>query len=265
MSTAPLPMPSKPNGATMVIVGLALAVLAVILVNVYANVLLDKNREKTFVAYQFVAPGPAGRPLHPKMVAEVQIPVRFAKSLGKLVPQDAIAGQTDGKTLLAYAASPGDLLTYNFFVGHKDAKSQQDNITAGYLAVAIKVDNPPASLEPGSYVDLQVQVPAGNGRPGVRMVGLMEQVYVIAKGEAVVAENNAIPKGGMGALKIDIKLTPEQAMQIKNIQRAMGGTPFEVTVRSPFDSSSHGTVPDITQVNPEVFRLLNISPYQANR
>ncbi len=265
MSTAPLPLPQKTNGTTMVIVGLGLSVLAVILVNVYAKVLLEKNREDTFVAYRFVTPAAAGRPLNGKMVEKVLIPLRFKNSLGELVPQDALAGQTDGKTLLARAASPGNLLTYNLFVGHKDAKSQQDNITPGFLAVAIKVDNPPASLEPGSYVDLQVQVPAANGHAGMRMIGLMEQVYVIAKGEAVVAENNATPKGGVGAIKIDIKLTPEQAMQIKNIQKATGGVPFEATVRSPLDTGSHGTVPDSTQVNPEVFRLLNISPYQANK
>lgn len=264
--SANLPPKSPPRSAALIGVGLALAAVAVLLVNVYAQVLVRKNQEDTFTAYQFQTEIGADRPLRPESVTPVQIPEKFRNALGDLITDPKVLeGLTaDGKKLRR-AAPAGALLTHGYLKSAKEADPRSDPITDGKLALSIKVDNLPASLEAGDFVDLLVNVPASSARSGVRCIPLMEYVRVIAKGEVVVSENGAASRSGQGVSKIDIELTPEQAVQFKNIQRNLGGTPFEVSVRNRGDSKPHGLVPNMTEINPDVFKALGITPYRSGK
>lgn len=268
-TSSPQSLPPKaPNGTTMVVVGLALATLAVILVNVYAQALVKKSQPDTFTAYTFIGRAEAGRTVSPDMFAPTEIPEKFKNSLGPLVDsKESFEALFDDKKSkpLKHDAFSGQLLTHDFFKGGKEADPKLDPITPGKLGVSITVDKLPASLIPGDYVELRVAVPAGNGKPGTRVIGLMEYVRVIAKGDTVISQDGTSAKGGAGTTTLEIELTPEQDIQIKNIQRAIGGAPLGVSVRSRNASTGpYNTVPDITQINPEVFKALGITAYQAS-
>ncbi len=254
--------PSQNGSTKMVIVGLVLAASAVILVNLYAKALVEKSQETTFTVYTFVNGQEANHLVRADMLQPTEVPVRFKGSLGDVVDADTLKGYISGQKMLRRSASPKQLLTHDFFMGGKETDPKQDPITPGKVSVAIKVENLPAALEPGDFVDLQAQVPAGTNRSGMKVIGVMEHVRVIAKGEIVVSENSGNRPVGNVA-KIDIELSPENAMQIKNIQKAMGGAAFEVTVRNRKDSAPHGTVANMNDVNEEVFKALGIQAYRA--
>jgi Flp pilus assembly protein CpaB len=249
--------PSTASGSNRhVIIALALALVAVVLVNLYVAMVKRQAHEGEFTVYRLVTSYKPGQKLSPKDVVPVSIPQRFLKSFEGTVMEESTE---DDQALTAVVgtrikspARRNQFLTYDLFTD-PNLTEMDTRITPNMRLVAMPV-NPrtlPGGLQPGMFIDIEAQFPGGS----LNVLPVMERVEVIAVGSRTIAgDANATGRGSRNFTTISIQVSPDDATSLEKIKKLVVGD-FELHMRNPADNST----PKIPEggINPQVLKLID--------
>ncbi len=265
MSQAPPPIysPSTPGvsgntppskgSAKLLIVAIGLAILAVILVNLYVAASRRSIRADEFVVFRMDVRKSPGQILQPEDTRPVRVPQTLRDSFaGAIAPNAAgTAPQRVGDTLTR-PVEPGDILEARHF----DLQTQDETrllIRPGLRGIALPVQSSslPDPLRPEMMVDIEGPFRARGGR--IRVMPVMEMVRVVAVGSTNIVDERRGGGAGSGVSKITLEVTPQQASELEFILSEVAGE-FRVHTRNPSDTERPKT--GGPGVNPEVMKLL---------
>jgi len=247
---------TAPGHNRHVIIALVLALIAVVLVNLYVAMIKRQAHEGEFIVYRLVTSYKPGQKLSAKDVKPVSIPERFRESFEGTVMEDSA---DDDQALTAvvgtHIKSPARLnqfLTYDLFTD-PNLTEMDTRITPNMRLVAIPV-NPrtlPGSLQPGMYIDIEAQFPGGS----LNVLPVMERVQVVSVGSRTVGgDASSTGRGSRNFTTISIQVSPDDATSLEKIKKLVVGD-FELHMRNPTDNST----PKIPEggINPQVLKLID--------
>lgn len=254
-----LPTASSPQrtNVRLLAIALGLALVAVVLVNVYIGLERRGRRERSFTVFvlnRSVAPGDK---LRRNDVDARLVPESFRSAFAKAVSADSLANLVGEAQRFRRPAPRGDLLAHDLFA------SDEQRLTplaprSGRRLVALGVSSRSASgaLVPGTVVDIEAPFATGGRVPIVLPV--MEQVKVLAVGHRTVMDDaDAEAAGRARPLRsfrtITIEVEPWDATYLSMIDKLKVGD-FELHVRNATDQAYPKT--DAPRINPEVMQLL---------
>lgn len=237
--------------ARILALSLGMALLAVVLVNVYIEMIKRQQEVETFTVYRLREPLHPGDALRRQDVRAVEVPKRFSDAFSAALKPDELDVRA-GETIRRFAPE-GGLVTLRLFE-HPDRSGFDQRIAEGKRLKALRVNDEtvPGNLRPGMFVDLHAPLPGTSG--GVRVLPIMERAKVMAVGRRTVVEEEQEGRTDAPQYRaITVEVTPEMATRLAAIARLAVG-PFEVHLRNPADRDR----PAIPKggLNPEVVRLL---------
>lgn len=250
MTQSPVPLPAQPGGTRLVIVALVVALAAVVLVNLYVEMIRRQSAPRTFTVYFLETSIPAGRRLNKDDVRAEQVPLQFQGAFKNTVGEDGLASRLG--EVLQRPAIMGQPLTADLFAVSA-AERDDGTISTSKRRVPLRVNSRtlPGSLLPGMYVDIAAPFPSA----GVKMV--MERVQVRALGQLTSAEEASAVGPSRRRIgnypTIEIDVTPDEALALSRIQQIITGD-FELYLRNPADADT----PQIPSggINPDVLQLI---------
>jgi len=227
---------SNSGSTTLVIVALTLALLAVVLTNVYIGMVrtqADADRVEVYVLDRTLYPG---EKLKDRDITLKRYPGEFREIFANRVADPSVRV---GDTIMRLAEQ-GAPLTHDLFTPPEE-RDLVTEINEGMRVYALPVDNrtAPGNLKPGMLVDLEAPFRI-SGREAI-IVPVMERVRVLAVGRRdIVAESqdNSTRSRPISSFNtISIELTPLQATQMSMIQRMAVGE-FILHLRNPGDAGT---------------------------
>jgi len=247
---------AKPTtgSTTLVIVALSLALLAVILTNVYIGMVRSQADADRITVYTLTRTVYPGDKLDEDDVQPKPFPGEFEQTFSNRVKPESLELRIG--TVIRRTAEQGAPLTHDLFTEPED-RDIDLRITPGMRLYALPVNNRtvPGNLRPGMIVDLEAPFRVAGTQTLVLPV--MEQVKVMAVGKRDIADETASDRGRSRPITsfdtISIQLTPEQATQMSMIQRLTVGD-FDLHLRNPGDE----TTPKIPAggINPRILEML---------
>lgn len=269
MSQSPPPLYSPPTpglsgddpnaargSAKLLIVAIVLAVLAVVLVNVYVAASRRSIQSDEFVVFRMDVQKSPGDVLGPDDTSAVRVPVSLRDSFaGAVSPNGAGTAPARVGDTLTRPIEPGDILEARHF----DLQSQDETrllIRPGMRGIAIPVQSQslPDPIRPEMMVDIEAPFRGRGGR--VRVMPVMEMVRIVAVGATNIVDERRGGGAGSGVSKITLEVTPDQASDLEFLLSQVAGE-FRVHTRNPSDTER----PKIggPGVNPEVMKVLTES------
>jgi len=245
-----------PGSNRHVIIALVLALVAVVLVNLYVAMIKRQAHEGEFVVYKLVTSYKPGQKLSKKDVKPVNIPQRFMDSFEGAVMEES---SDDHQALTALVGSRllsparrNQFLTHDLFTD-PHLTEMDTRITPNMRLVPLPV-NPrtlPGSLQPGMFVDIEAQFPGGS----LNVLPVMERVEVFAVGSRTVrGDASSNRRSQRSFTSISIQVSPDDATSLEKIKKLVIGD-FELHMRNPADN----TTPKIPEggINPQVLKLID--------
>ncbi|MEM7578168.1 MAG: RcpC/CpaB family pilus assembly protein [Planctomycetota bacterium] len=249
--------PNKPQGSTkLLIVAVVLAILAVVLVNLYVAASRRSIQSDEFVVFRMDVQKSPGDVLQPDDASPVRVPMSLRESFAGAVAANA-AGTAPARVgdPMTRPVEPGDILEARHF----DLQTQDETrllIRSGMRGIAIPVQSQslPDPIRPEMLVDIEAPFRGRAGR--VRVMPVMEMVRVVAVGTTNIVDERRGGGGGSGVSKITLEVTPDHASDLEFILSQVAGE-FRVHTRNPSDTER----PKIGSpgVNPDVMKLLTES------
>ena len=243
--------PAAPVGGTrLVIVAVVLALIAVVLVNLYIEVVRRQATEDTFTVYFLTQSVRPLEKLTKDKVRAEQVPRRFEGAFKNSVGQDGLESRM-GEVFQRSAAS-GQLLTPDLFA--LSAVEREDaTISPSMRRVPLRVNSKtlPGSLRPGMFVDIAAPFVSADGKVQVLMV--LERVQVRAMGQMSIADEGDTQRRITNYPTIEIDVTPREALALSEIQRRTAGD-FELYLRNPADNDA--PMIESGGINPQVMQLI---------
>lgn len=249
---------APPGGSTkLVIISAAIALLAVVLTNLYIANIRNQIEARTFELYVLNKPVPAGERIRNADVKVIKVPDTpdFREAVKLLGAMDSVGLKVriEQREALQRPANASEILTYAHFTGAhgEDIDSQ---ITKGLRLIELPIDSRriPGALRVGAYVDIAAAFPTDRG---VEVLPVMEMVKIIALGTRTAYQS--AEEAGMGLPRsfrsMTIEVTPEQAIQFSMIERLAVGD-FDLLLRNPGDRD-RPTIPN-GGINPAVLELV---------
>lgn len=247
---------TQARGTRSVILAFVLALLAVILTNLYiANVRRQVERE-SFVAYTLTRSMLPGDKIRKADVKEILVPRSFEESFKLLgaIDDTSLQIRLAEARPLERSAAQGDILRFAHFNAPEDTEHDRD-ITAGKRRVSLPVNarTVPGALRAGMYVDIEAAFNTGGGLPEVLTV--IENVQIKAVGTRTITDESSGERvrryGAFNSISIEVE--PQQATELSMIERIAVGE-FELHIRNPSDKGT----PKIRSggINPEVLDLI---------
>lgn len=245
----------QPGNPKLVIVAVVLALLAVVLVNVYISMVRAADQPGSFTVFRLNVSVKPGETLQQRDVTAVKVDKRFAnafKTAVKANPQGEPfqLGQTFHR-----AASMNDVLTYDLFEPRSSERLDL-TIDPGQRGVALPVNSQklPGDIQPGMYVD--ITAPFHNKSGQMTVLPVIERVKVLLVGSqsALNQQNSQDPANTSNYSTITVEVTPKQALELSEIQHMASGE-FEINLRNPGDESTPG-IPG-GGINPELLKRLH--------
>jgi len=248
---------SPVGSGQLVIVGGIIALIAVVLMNIYVEMRVSAKREGEVTFFQFAGDLDAGDRIDAKDLTPFQIPESRAKAFGK----DAIREDSPG------SGRPSDGIGFDLNVGVVEGevlKASQflstgrrigrNNPKIGERQIALSVDSEdqPADLAPGDRIDLYGAVPEGNNF-GFMLV--MEYVEVAAVGERRSEAGDGKRSNKYGSITINIDRN--QATKLLNVERFLPDNEFRIALRAPTDTATEVTGGEAV-INPAVLKALRL-------
>ena len=246
----------KVSASTFWIVALVVAVVAVVLVNVYVEVREKRNVEDQFTVFLINRSVRPGERLSERDVEAKAVPQRFGEAFKFAVEPDKDGRPSAIGDTFQRPANSGDVLWYNLFT--KSADDDLDHqITDQMRLVALPVNSRmlPGNLQPGMFVDIEAPFSVVDG--GSTVLPVMEYVRVLAVGNVSIVDQESTrggrPRNPSSYRTISIEVEPDQATDLSMIQKIAIGD-FELHLRNPADQST----PKIRAggINPDVLRLI---------
>lgn len=246
---------APPGSNRLVIIAAAVAVAAVIVVNLYVAMIKRQVAEDSFIVYRLATTLKPGDKLAGKDVRAVPMPRKYRDSFDGMVLEESGDGDASLTAQLGLRiklpARRNQFLTYDLFTDPSDIELDT-RISPNMRLVALPV-NPrtlPGSLQPGMNVDIEAQFPGGN----INILPIMENVQVFNVGMRSIADDSADSgRATRNFTTISIQVTPEEATSLEKIKKLVIGD-FELHLRNPSDNSTP-KIPD-GGINPTVLRLI---------
>ncbi len=246
--------PTGPAGGStkLLIVAAVLAVVAVVLVNLYVEAAKRSVDTDEFPVFRLRVSKSPGQTLEARDVERIAVPEKFQPSFAGAVGPNA-DGQAD--TLGEVITRPvevGEILEYRHF----DLLTEDESrllINDGMRGIALPVDasTVPDPLRPEMWVDLEAPF-RGNAGDTV-ILPVMERVRVVSVGSTNIIDEQRGRGGRSGVGKITLEVTPDQASQLETIKSIVTGS-FRVHLRRTEDRG-RPKIPD-GGINPAVLQLL---------
>lgn len=248
---------SPAGSGTLVAIGLVIAVVAVILMNVYVEMRVSAAKEGTITFFQFTGSLDAGTEIDSSHITPVKVPASMSKAFG----QDAIRERSDrpgtpadGLGFELYTSVvEGEVLRSSLFTG-EGRRTARNNPELGEHQIAISVDSEdqPANLAPGDRIDLYGAIPLS--RSEKNMV-VMEYVRVAAVGERRADSADGTRANKYGSITINID--PAQVPLLFDIQRRLPEKQFRISLRAANDTQTNITGGEAV-INPAVLTALRL-------
>ena len=244
--TVPLPRrPSPPGDADpaastrLLLVALGVALLAVLLVNLYIYSVKQSVAEGEFQFFRLRVAKEVGSTLAADDVEPVGVPERFRDAFRDVVePNDQGEPLRLGDTFTR-AAELGEPLTTRMF-DDLTGDPTRTLVRDGYRGVALPVVSKslPDPLKPEMRVDLiaPFRGPGGNRVPLV----VMENVRVVSVGERNIVDEQRQDGGRFGGSfeTLTIEVRPQEAVLLEEITEAVSAIgAYTVLIRNPDDTS----------------------------
>ena len=243
---------SAGSNPKLVLLALGVAVFAVIVVNVYIEMIQNRMHEESFVAYRLRRPLHPGDTLERDHLRPVRIPTRFEDAFPSVLKRKDLELEL-GQTIHRFAPE-GSFASYKL-LEERERSTFDQRVDPGMRGKGLPVSDEtiPGEVRPGMFVDIEAPLPQPGG--GVRVMTVMERVKVLAVGNrTIVDESEAGSEDGTERYRrITVQVTPEQATQLDNIRRAAVGK-FELLLRNPTDRE-HPKIGS-GEINPEVLELV---------
>lgn len=230
----PPPGDGRRNGKVLLL-GLALGVVAVVLMNVYVEMVRSGSRPTAITVYRLETSVLPGDTLRERDVRAVRVPEEFEDAFGDAVDETGLAARLGQP--LQRPAERGAVLTYDLFLepegGNLDTLIAPD---MRLIALPVNPRSLPAVLRPGMFVDIEMPFRGDDTGRLPRILPVMEYVKVLAVGRQSIAEEDRGVSGRRSRTfsTISIEVTPEQATQLAQISAAAAGE-FIIHLRNPGD------------------------------
>jgi len=222
------------GSTTLVIVALGLALLAVVLTNIYIGMVRSQADADSITVYTLTRTVYPGEKLDDDDIEPKQFPGDFDSTFSNRVKPESLQLRID--TVIRRTAEQGSPLTHDLFTEPEDREIDL-RITPGMRLYALPVNNRtvPGNLRPGMIVDLEAPFRVGGK---TLVIPVLEQVKVMAVGRRDIADESNEGRGRSRPITsydtISIELTPLQATQMSMIQRMTVGD-FDLHLRNPSD------------------------------
>jgi len=260
-----LPNSSNPNSSApagsgqLVLIGLVIAVIAVILMNVYVEMRVKASQEDTVTFFRFDDEMKAGDEITISDLEPFDIPKSLQKAFGtNAVPEDP---QNPGRPLDGEFATlnepvvKGQMLTFSLFRA-RDSAALRDPAYRGLDEITLNIDSKeqPPNLRPGDLVDLYASVPLNRNSEYMRV---MEYVRVVDLGDRVQDAGSRTRNNKYGS--ITIYVDPSLTNKLFDIQKRVDGQTFNVTRRDPQDRQPRELkTGGSKEINERVLEILNL-------
>ena len=246
---------APPGSNRLVIIAAAVAVAAVIVVNLYVAMVKRQVHEGEFTVYRLVTTLKPGDKLAMKDVRAVPMPRKYRDSFDGMVLEES--GEGDASLTaqvglrIKLPARRNQFLTYDLFTDPSDIElDTRINPNMRLVALPVNPRTLPGSLQPGMNVDIEAQFPGGN----INILPVMENVEVFSVGTRSIADDSTESgRGSRNFTTISLQVTPEEATSLEKIKKIVIGD-FELHLRNPSDNSTP-KIPD-GGINPTVLRLI---------
>lgn len=255
------PSSSAPAGSgQLVLVGLVIAVIAVILMNVYVEMRVAAEKEDTVTYFRFVDDMKSGDQIELKDLERVDVPVSMQDAFGtNAVREDPSSRGTplDGRgNNLNAPVVKGQMLTYSLFRTNSSA-ALRDPAYRGLDEITLNIDSKKQTpnLRPGDFVDLRASVPLNRD---TRYMTIMEYVRVVNLGDRVQESGTAQGKNNKYG-SITIYVEPALSNKLLDIQKRVEGQTFNVTRRDPQSKEPRVLkTGGSKEINENVLEILNL-------
>jgi len=227
---------SAPAGSgQLVITGLVIALIAVILMNVYVEMRVKASQEDTVTFFRFDDEMKAGDEIQISDLEPFEIPESLQDAFGtNAVPEDP---ENPGRPLdgefatLNESVVQGQMLTFSLFRS-RDSAAMRDPAYRNLDEITLNIDSKeqPPNLRPGDFVDLYASVPLNRDTEYMRV---MEYVRVVDLGDRVQDAGSRTRNSKYGS--ITIYVDPKLTNKLFDIQKRVDGQTFNVTRRDPQD------------------------------
>ena len=259
MTQMNVPPNQGPEGSVkLVVLALILAVVAVVLVNVYVLYVKNAAKPQEETVYRLTIPVAAGEKLKKSMYEAYPVDKEYFKALGSPLPEKFLVNRL-GEPFVR-SANQGQVLTSDLFDA-SNLKRLDADIAIGKRAVALPVNSRelPGSLKEQVQVDVLAPFIMGSGR--VQVLPVIENVRVVVAGNNSILDEpddgsaNPVPRTTFR--RIEINVSPQEALDLARIKKIVAGD-FEILVRNPNDKQFQ-LIPN-GGINPEVLNLLSRTP-----
>ncbi len=237
----------------MIAAGIAL--LAVILVNLYVGMVRRQAHQGEFTVYKLVTTLRPGDKLSRKDVKDVTMPRRYKDSFDDAVREEST--ESDDAltavigTRLKVPARRNQFLTFDLFTDPQESElDTRINTSMRLVALPVNPRTLPGNLQPGMYVDIEAQFPGGS----LNVLPVMERVEVFSVGSRSLADAQTGGRTQHNFTTISIQVGPDEATSLEKIKKMVIGD-FELHLRNPTDPGTP-KIPD-GGINPLVLRLID--------
>jgi Flp pilus assembly protein CpaB len=249
---------APPGSNRLVIIAAAVALAAVIVVNIYVAMVKRQVHEGQFTVYRLTTTLKPGDKLSDKDVKAVPMPKRYRDSFDGMVLEESGGGDASLTAQLGLrvkvAARHNQFLTYDLFTNPNDVPlDTKINPNMRLVALPVNPRTLPGSLTPGMSVDIEAQFPGGS----INILPVMENIEVFSVGSLSIADDENAGRGQRNFTTISLQVTPEEATSLDKIKKMVIGD-FELHLRNPNDNSTP-KIPD-GGINPQVLRLIDRNP-----
>jgi hypothetical protein len=258
--------PSNPGAATpppagsgqLVIIGLVVAVIAVILMNVYVEMRVAAQDEDKITFFKFNDSLKAGDEIEMDKLERVKIPESMENAFGANAVRPAADGRPmDGLGVnLSQPVVPGQVLTFNLFQD-ASATTFRDPAYRNLDEITLNIDSKeqPPNLRPGDFVDLYASVPLNRNTEFMR---IMEYVKVVDLGDRIQDAGSSRGKTNKYG-SITIYVDPKLSSKLFDIQKRVDGQTFNVTRRDPQDKRPRElNAGGSKEINARVLEIFNL-------
>lgn len=251
MSQIPSPTAPQAGNVKLVIVAVVLAVIAVVLVNVYIALDRRGRTDKHITIYRLNQGVRSGEKFNSATdVSAELLPEKYHDAFGPgIIVGDVELKNRDGQRYLRHAPQ-NTVLTLSLFTESGDMPTLPVPGT-GMRQIPITVNSrkAPGILRPGSIVDIEAPFNVGGRIPLVLPV--MEQVKVWAVGRQALGDTTG--RASRSYRTITIEIEPINATYMSMIEKLAVGE-FELHLRDPADKTYPKT--GGPGVNPRVIDLV---------
>lgn len=235
------------NNSRLLIIAVVVAIAAVIVVNLYIEVVRQQAQPKSFTIYTANRTLAVGDKLKERDYDPVQVPETFQNAFSKAIRGSDISNRND--QVIHQPVAMGEVITVAAFTDSFEDRLDR-KIDRGMRAVALPVNSRtlPGTLRPGMYVDIEAPFRGSGGV--VQVLPVMENVEVMAVGaRSVIDEAQGESVRNTRFSTISIQVSPENATMLSMVQKMAVGD-FELHLRRPGDD----TTPKIPSggINPAV-------------